>query len=83
MEGKIDCLEEYVDIVIKCVINFCEKNCDCCLVILLCNDEVFNSQWIFEELYYYYEIVWDEEQMYKFKNIFLYLQCIKVFKIFG
>lgn len=83
MEGKIDRSEEYVDIVIKCVINFREKNRDRCLVILSRNDEAFNSQRIFEELYYYYEIVWDEEQTYKFKNIFSYLQRIKAFKIFG
>lgn len=43
MEGKIDRSEEYVDIVIKCVINFREKNRDRCLVILSRNDEAFNS----------------------------------------
>lgn len=83
MEGKIDCLEEYADIATKCVTNFCEKNCDCCLVILLRNDEALNSQRTFEELHYYYEIVWDEEQLHKFKNIFLHLQRIKAFKTLG
>lgn len=61
MSGKIDWLEEYVDIVSKCISDFCEKNCDCCLVVLLCNDEMFDSKCMVGDLYFYYEIVWDEK----------------------
>ncbi len=69
MEGKIDRPEEYADIATKCVTNFREKNRDRCLVILSRNDEALNSQRTSEELHHYYEIVWDEEQTHKFKNI--------------
>ncbi len=83
MEGKIDRPEEYADIATKCVTNFREKNRDRCLVILSRNDEALNSQRTSEELHHYYEIVWDEEQTHKFKNISPHLQRIKAFKTLG
>ena len=83
MEGKIDRPEEYADIATKCVTNFREKNRDRCLVILSRNDEALNSQRTSEELHHYYEIVWDEEQTHKFKNISPHLQRIKAFKPSG
>ncbi|WP_417106072.1 YqiA/YcfP family alpha/beta fold hydrolase, partial [Escherichia coli] len=67
----------------KCVTNFREKNRDRCLVILSRNDEALNSQRTSEELHHYYEIVWDEEQTHKFKNISPHLQRIKAFKTLG
>ena len=36
-----------------------------------------------ELLHHYYEIVWDEEQTHKFKNISPHLQRIKAFKTLG
>ena len=83
MEGKIDRPEEYVDIATKCVSNFREKNRDRCLVILSRNDEALNSHRAAELLHHYYEIVWDEEQTHKFKNISPHLQRIKAFKTLG
>lgn len=83
MEGKIDRPEEYVDIATKCVSNFRDKNRDRCLVILSRNDEALNSHRAAELLHHYYEIVWDEEQTHKFKNISPHLQRIKAFKTLG
>ena len=67
----------------KCVSNFREKNRDRCLVILSRNDEALNSSRAAELLHHYYEIVWDEEQTHKFKNISPHLQRIKAFKTLG
>lgn len=83
MEGKIDRPEEYADIATKCVTNFREKNRDRCTVILSRHDEALNSQRSSEELHHFYEIVWDEEQTHKFKNISPHLQRIKAFKTLG
>ena len=83
MEGKIDRPEEYVDIATKCVSNFRDKNRDRCLVILSRNDEALNSHRAADLLHHYYEIVWDEEQTHKFKNISPHLQRIKAFKTLG
>ena len=83
MEGKIDRPEEYVDIATKCVSNFREKNRDRCLAILSRQDEALNSHRAAEFLHPYYEIVWDEEQTHKFKNISPHLQRIKAFKTLG
>lgn len=83
MEGKIDRPEEYADIATKCVTNFREKNRDRCLVILSRHDEALNSQRSADELHHFYEIVWDEEQTHKFKNISPHLQRIKAFKTLG
>ncbi|MFA8813554.1 YqiA/YcfP family alpha/beta fold hydrolase, partial [Escherichia coli] len=47
------------------------------------NDDALNSQRTSEELHHYYEIVWDEEQTHKFKNISPHLQRIKAFKTLG
>jgi len=83
MEGKIDRPEEYADIATKCVSNFREKNRDRCLVILSRNDEALSSPRAAELLHHYYEIVWDEDQTHKFKNISPHLQRIKAFKTLG
>ena len=63
--------------------NFRDKNRDRCLVILSRNDEALNSHRAAELLHHYYEIVWDEEQTHKFKNISPHLQRIKAFKTLG
>lgn len=63
--------------------NFRKKNRYRCLVILSRHDEALDSQRSSETLHQYYEIVWDEEQTHKFKNISPYLQRIKAFKTLG
>ena len=82
MEGKIDRPEEYADIATKCVTNFREKNRDRCLVVLSRQDEALDSQRSADLLHHYYEIIWDEEQTHKFKNISPHLQRLKAFKPF-
>lgn len=69
MHGKIDRPEEYRDIATKCVEDFREKNRDRCLVVLSRHDEVLDNRRSAELLHHYYEIVWDEQQTHKFKNI--------------
>ena len=83
MEGKIDRPEEYADIATKCVTNFREKNRDRCLVVLSRQDEALDSQRSADLLHHYYEIIWDEEQTHKFKNISPHLQRLKAFKTLG
>lgn len=80
MEGKIDRPEEYADIATKCVTNFREKNRDRCLVVLSRQDEALDSQRSADLLHHYYEIIWDEEQTHKFKNISPHLQRLKALK---
>lgn len=60
-----------------------EKNRDRCLVILSRHDEALDSQRSAQALHPFYEIVWDEEQTHKFKNISPHLQRIKAFKTLG
>ncbi|VEA65004.1 Predicted esterase [Serratia plymuthica] len=43
-------------------------------------DEVLDSQRSAELLHKYYEVVWDEQQTHKFKNISPHLQRLKAFK---
>lgn len=83
MAGKINRPEEYIDIATKCVSNFREKNRDRCLVLLSRSDEALDSQRSAEELHNFYEIIWDEVQSHKFKNIAPHLQRIKAFKTLG
>lgn len=83
MVGKINRPEEYLDIATKCVSNFREKNRDRCLVILSRQDEALDSQRSAAALADYYEIIWDEIQSHKFKNISSHLQRIKAFKTLG
>ncbi|CAI2051787.1 Predicted esterase [Serratia ficaria] len=83
MYGKIDRPEEYRDIATKCVGDFREKNRDRCLVVLSRHDEVLDSRRSAALLHHYYEIVWDEQQTHKFKNISPHLQRIKAFKSLG
>jgi len=83
MPGKIDRPEEYVDIATKCVENFRDKNRDRCLVILSRNDEALDNRSSAEFLQPYYEIIWDEQQSHKFKNISPHLLRIQAFKALG
>jgi len=83
MEGKIDRPEEYEDIATKCVSDFREKNRDRCLAILSRKDEALDGQRIAQVLHPFYEIVWDENEGHKFKNISPHLQRIKAFKTLG
>ena len=83
MTGKIDRPEEYEDIATKCVSNFREKNRDRCLTFLSRNDEVLDSQRSASELQNYYQIIWDENQTHKFKNIAPHLYEINTFKTIG
>ncbi|MBW7983999.1 alpha/beta hydrolase YcfP [Enterobacillus tribolii] len=80
MSGKIDRPEEYADIATKCVENFREKNRDRCLVVLSRHDEVLDSRRSAEYLHPFYEIIWDDEQTHKFRNISPHLQKIRAFK---
>ncbi len=80
MTGKIDRPEEYLDISTKCVNDFREKNKGRCLLVLSRTDEVLDSQRTATMLAPYYDIVWDEEQTHKFKNISQHLKQIKTFK---
>ncbi len=83
MPGKIDRPEEYLDIATKCVSNFREKNRDRCLVLLSRTDEALDSQRSAKHLSAYYEIIWDDVQTHKFKNISPHLQRIQSFKTLG
>lgn len=81
MTGKIDRPEEYVDIATKCVENFRAKNQNNCLVILSKNDEMLDSQRTANELKLYYQIIWDEMESHKFKQISRHLKSIQMFKV--
>ncbi|WP_159564361.1 alpha/beta hydrolase YcfP [Budvicia diplopodorum] len=80
MTGKIDRPEEYLDIATKCIAEFRTKNKDNCLVILSRQDEVLDSQRTADALNQYYNIIWDEQQSHKFKQISSHLMAIKSFK---
>ncbi|CNH34880.1 alpha/beta hydrolase YcfP [Yersinia ruckeri] len=80
MSGKIDRPEEYLDIDTKCVRDFREKNRDRCLAVLSRHDEALDSQRTAAALHPYYEIVWDEKQGHKFKDLSVHLKRIKAFK---
>ncbi|MFU9135669.1 alpha/beta hydrolase YcfP [Erwinia tasmaniensis] len=83
MVGKINRPEEYVDIASKCVNNFREKNRDRCLVVLSRQDDALDSPRSAAALQSFYEIIWDETEGHKFKNIAPHLQRIKAFKTLG
>ncbi|ANE74020.1 alpha/beta hydrolase YcfP [Dickeya solani] len=83
MEGKIDRPEEYADIATKCVENFREKNRDRCMVVLSRHDEMLNNQRSACLLGEYYEIIWNENEGHKFRDISSHLQRIKAFKSLG
>ncbi|MGL5298077.1 MAG: YqiA/YcfP family alpha/beta fold hydrolase, partial [Plesiomonas sp.] len=80
MQGKIDRPEEYDDIGTKCVTEFRKKNSGNCLCILSVQDEVRDNRDTERELKNYYDIVWDERETHKFKNISHHLQRMKAFK---
>ncbi|MBQ1783320.1 MAG: alpha/beta hydrolase [Gammaproteobacteria bacterium] len=81
MVGRIDRPEEYADIASKCVSEFRTKNRARSLVILSRNDETTDQQPTANALDPYYEVVWDETQGHKFKQIAQHLQRIKAFKL--
>ncbi|BCQ39143.1 UPF0227 protein YcfP [Erwinia rhapontici] len=83
MEGKIDRPEEYVDIATKCVGNFREKNRDRCMTILSRHDDALDNQRSAEALQHFYELIWDEVEGHKFKNISHHLPRINAFKSLG
>ena len=83
MQGKIARPEEYNDIASKCVTEFRKKNAGNCICILSVNDEVVDNRQTEQELKDYYNIVWDEREGHKFKNISPHLQRIKAFKTLG
>ncbi|ATO33653.1 hypothetical protein DZA65_02645 [Dickeya dianthicola] len=83
MEGKIDRPEEYADISTKCVENFREKNRDRCMVVLSRHDEMLDNQRSACLLGEYYEIIWNEGEGHKFRDISPHLQRIKAFKSLG
>lgn len=83
MVGKIEWPEEYTDIGSKCVSDFRNKNSGKCLCILSTGDEVLDNSKSETELKEYYEIVWDEKQKHKFRDISHHLQTIKKFKAQG
>lgn len=80
MVGKIERPEEYDDIATKCVTEFRKKNAGKCICILSVNDEVMDNSRTANELKDYYNIVWDELQTHKFKDLSSHLQTIKAFK---
>ena len=81
MVGRIERPEEYTDISTKCVTEFRKKNAGNCICILSVNDEVMDNGQTERELKDYYNIVWDEREGHKFKNISSHLQMIKAFKL--
>ena len=81
MAGKIERPEEYSDIATKCVTEFRKKNAGNCICILSVNDEVVDNRQTEQELKDYYNIIWDERETHKFKNISSHLQAIKAFKL--
>lgn len=83
MDGKIDRPEEYLDIATKCVSHFREQNRERCLVILSRHDDALDSKRSAEALHHHYEVVWDEVEGHKFRNISHHLPHIKDFKSLG
>lgn len=81
MVGRIDRPEEYSDIASKCVSEFRRKNSGRALVILARQDEVQDQQPTAAALEPYYDVVWDDSQSHKFKQIAHHLQRIKAFKL--
>ena len=83
MQGRIERPEEYTDIASKCVTEFRKKNAGKCICFLSVNDEVMDNSRTASELKEYYDIVWDEQQSHKFKDLSSHLQRIKEFKNAG
>jgi len=80
MIGKIEWPEEYLDIQTKCASDFRLKNSKNCLCILPRNSELFDTIAHHDELSDYYQVLFDEQQGDKFKDISHHLQRIKAFK---
>lgn len=83
MPGKIDRPEEYVDIATKCMDNFREKNRDRGLVLLSRQDDALDANRSAALLSPFYEIIWDEHEGHRFKNISPHLQRMLAFKALG
>lgn len=64
----------------KCVTEFRKKNSGNCLCILSVQDKVRDNRDTERELKNYYDIMWDEHETHKFKNILRHLQRMKAFK---
>jgi predicted esterase YcpF (UPF0227 family) len=64
----------------QCVTEFRNKNSGNCLCILSVQDEIRDNRDTERELKNYYDIVWDERETHKFKNISHHLQRMKAFK---
>jgi predicted esterase YcpF (UPF0227 family) len=80
MEGKIERPEEYADIGTKCVTDFRTKNTGNCIVVLSREDELLDSQASEAVLSPFYQVIWDDEQSHKFKDITGHLKMLKVFR---
>jgi len=83
MLDKISRPEEYSDIASKCATEFRKKNARKCICILSVNDEVMDNSRTANELKEYYDIIWDEKETHKFKDLSSHLQRIKAFKNAG
>jgi predicted esterase YcpF (UPF0227 family) len=80
MVGKIEWPEEYLDIETKCISDFRNRNSKNCLCILSRTDEMVDSHQTEQELGDFYQIIFDESQGHKFRDISYHLQTIKQFK---
>ena len=80
MVGKIEWPEEYLDIETKCISGFRNNNSKNCLCILSRTDEMVDSHQTEQELGEFYQIIFDESQGHKFRDISHHLQTIKQFK---
>jgi len=83
MDGKIDRPEEYLDIATKCVSHFRQQNRQRGLVFLSRHDDALDSARSADALHHYYEVVWDEAEGHKFRNISHHLPRINAFKSLG
>ncbi|CAK8739005.1 hypothetical protein SODG_002608 [Sodalis praecaptivus] len=82
MPGKIDRPEEYVDIATNAW-RTSAKNRDRCLVLLSRQDDALDVNRSAGVLAPFYEIIWDEQEGHKFKNISHHLQRTQAFKALG
>jgi len=80
MVGKIEWPEEYIDIETKCVSSFRKLNSKNCLCILSTTDDMIDSSKSEHELSTYYQVIFDDKQEHKFRDISHHLQTIKHFK---
>lgn len=79
MVGRIERPEEYADIATKCVSEFRLKNKGRSLVILSRQDSRLDNAQTEKDLQEYYDVIWDEKETHKFKNISAHLPAVKEF----